>query len=104
MQYRYEYPKSQYVRNLINGKRYSNGRLVKKVNDLVRLEELICKGVGNWGASMLFGDLKSRYEKEYEIILKQIDPERYKKYKEEQRKSELLAQIEGLEKSLDDLD
>lgn len=58
----------------------------KKVDDLIRLYKFIRTPPKQWSAGLMFSSLRSKYEKEYYILLKEFSPEEYEKLMESEQK------------------
>jgi len=82
--------KTRYVKENLKGREY-NEENVEYIQDLMFIERVISGEKINYIAGMKLESLKHKYNTEFLEILKEISPEGYKKYleEEEQRKRKL---------------
>ena len=76
--------RTSYVKDKISGRKFT-ARNREYIGGLVRLERFVIGGIPHqFAANMCFSSLKSRYQKDYAAILREIDPTRYTKFLREQ--------------------
>lgn len=92
--------KSQFIKNIIKGQSFDNIELRQYVDDLLRLERSITEGIGGWSEAILVHNLKDRYRKEYEEILKELSPEKYEGYTKHEE--EIINRQEKRRKGLEE--
>ncbi len=80
-------PKSMYIVNQVKSNKFSKKQL-NYVEDLIYLERKVLHGIQGFADAMKFAEMKSRYEREYLAILKELDPKQYEKLKDEKRREE----------------
>lgn len=76
--------KSNYVKEKIKGLSYSK-KNKKYINDLMKLERSIVEGFKGWAVSLAYHSLKNKYNKDYDLIFKELDPEGYKEWIQEMK-------------------
>jgi len=69
---------SDYIKNKIKGKSWKDKKYVNYIKELRRIEFHIKYGVHGMASGIQFSTLKSKHEKEYLAILKEINPKEYK--------------------------
>lgn len=84
--------RSKFIKNIIKGKSFRNGKFRKYIDDLGLLERAIRFNGGygwNFGTAQPVEILKEEHKKEFQEIFKELDPKGFKKYLNEKEKERL---------------
>jgi|SRR5208337_5394014 len=86
----YSTAKSNFVKDLIRASSFSDVEQRAYIDELLRLERFILKGVHGYAAGMLYDQLKHRYPQEWSKIYEELKPDEFRetRRKEEREKEE----------------
>ncbi len=87
--------KSKFVRNLIRGRRFSDRRQRKYIEDLILLERFIASGIHGMWAGQVYNTLKTKYRKEWEAVYKELKPKEFVKELARERQEERWRKSEA---------
>ena len=78
--------KSRYIIDRLKERNINNYDDRQYIKDLLKIEKCVLNGVGGFASAMLFGNLRSKYEKEYYAIVKELNSEMYRRELKERAK------------------
>ena len=81
----YKQVKSQFIKDKIKGLKW-NEENKEYIENLMLLEKGITENIRQWAFGMHFHQLKSKYNKEYEAIYKELKPKEFEKIKKREVK------------------
>ncbi len=96
------FPKSKYIKSKVKGKNFYDEKYRKYIEDLAFIEWTICNGITGFAHAMRFGSLKTKYRKEYFELLKEIDPNQYKKVLINEKLEKIRKEKEQIKRKIEE--
>ena len=86
--------KSEFIKANIRGSNWNDRIRKNYIDSLIELEEYVLHGARGWADALYMGALKDQYKREYDIIFKELRPEKYEQLAKEEEQRELKRQKE----------
>jgi len=89
---RYVEIKSNFIKNLIKGRSFSDREFRVYIDRLIMLEKIILEGVKGYAEAALYNDMQRYYRREWEAIYRELKSEEFSRLMEKEKRLKALRE------------